>query len=152
MVVRKKKVFLDASIFVAAAESASGGSSLILEVCRGLCFSAVTTRKILLEAQRNIRKKLSSEALLCFYKEIGNLNPDIIKPPTKEKLSQYDDVIALKDCHVLVSALESKSDFLITLDRKHFQTEAIRQANLPITILTPKEFLELVKNEYKELL
>jgi len=125
------------------------GSSLILEVCRGIRFSAVTTRKILLEAQRNIRKKLSSEAILRFYKEIANLNPEIIKPPAKERLSQYDDIIALKDQHVLASALEGKATFLITLDQKHFQTEAMRQANLPITIMTPKEFLELVK-EYKD--
>ena len=143
----KKKVFLDASIFVAAAGSASGGSSLILEVCRGLHFSAVTTRRILLEAQRNIRRKLSSEAILRFYKEIANLNPEITRPPTKERLSQYDDIIALKDRHVLASALEGKAAFLITLDQKHFQTEVIRQANLPITIMTPKEFLEFVKKQ-----
>jgi len=145
----KKKVFLDASIFVAAAGSASGGSSLILEVCRGLRFSAVTTRRILLEAQRNIRKKLPSEAALRFYKEIAKLNPEIIGPTTEEKLSRYNDIIALKDRHVLASALESKATFLITLDRKHFQAESIRQANLPITIMTPKEFLELVK-KYKD--
>ena len=145
MAERRKKVFLDASIFVAAAGSDSGGSSLILEVCKGLYFSAVTTRKILLEAQINIRKKLSSEAILRFYKEIASLNPEIIKPPANEKLSHYDDVIALKDRHVLAGALESRAVFLITLDRKHFQTEAIKQANLPITIMTPKEFLELVK-------
>ena len=145
----KKKVFLDASIFVAAAGSASGGSSLILEVCRGLLFSAVTTRRILLEAQRNIRKNLSSEAILRFYKEIAKLNPEIIGPPAKESLSQYDDIISLKDRHVLSSALESKAAFLITLDRKHFQAEAIRQANLSIIIMTPKEFLELVK-KYKD--
>ena len=145
----KKKVFLDASIFIAAAGSASGGSSLILEVCRGLHFSAVVTRKILLEGRKNIRRKLSSEALLRFYKEIANLNPEIIRPPTKERLSQYDDIIALKDRHVLASALEGKAAFLITLDRKHFQTEAIRQANLSIIIMTPKEFLELVK-KYKD--
>ena len=143
----KKKVFLDASIFVAAAGSASSGSSLILEVCRGLHFSAVTTRRILLEAQRNIRRKLSSEAILRFYKEIANLNPEITRPPTKERLSQYDDIIALKDRHVLASALEGKAAFLITLDQKHFQTEVIRQANLPITIMTPKEFLEFVKKQ-----
>ena len=141
----KKKVFLDVSIFVAASGSASGGSSLILEVCKGICFSAATTRRILLEAQRNIRRKLSSEALICFYKEIAKLNPEIIRPPTKERLSKYDDVIALKDRHVLVGALESKATFLITLDCKHFQTEIIRQANLPIIIMTPKEFLEMVK-------
>ena len=142
---KKKKVLLDASVFVVAVGSASGGSSLVLEVCKGLRFSAVTTHKILLEARRNIRKKLSSEALLRFFKEIASLNPEVIKPPTKEKLSQYNGIIALKDRHVLVSALESKATFLITLDRKHFKTEAIRQANLPITIMTPKEFLELVK-------
>jgi len=144
---RKKKVLLDASIFVAAAGSVSGGSSLVLEVCRGLRFSAVATRKILLEARRNIHKKLSPEALLRFYKEIGSLKPEIIKPPIKEKLSQYNDIIALKDRHVLVSALESKVTFLITLDRKHFKTEVIRKANLPITIMTPKEFLELVREQ-----
>jgi len=143
----KKKVFLDASIFVAAAGSASSGSSLILEICRGLHFSAVVTRRILLEAQRNIRRKLSSEAILRFYKEIANLNPEITRPQTKERLSQYDDIIALKDRHVLASALEGKAAFLITLDQKHFQTEVIRQANLPITIMTPKEFLEFVKKQ-----
>jgi len=148
---RKKKVLLDASIFVAAAGSVNGGSSLVLEVCRGLRFSAITTRKILLEARRNIHKKLSPEALIRFYKEISDLNPEIIKPPTKEKLSQYDDIIALKDRHVLASALKSKAAFLITLDRKHFQTEVIRQANLPVAIVTPKEFLELIREQYKKL-
>ena len=49
-----------------------------------------------------------------------------------------------------MSALEGKATFLITLDRKHFQTEAIRKANLLITIMTPKEFLEFVK-KYTEL-
>jgi predicted nucleic acid-binding protein len=83
--------------------------------------------------------------LLRFYKEIAKLNPEIIRPPTEEKLSQYNDIITLKDRHVLASALEGKAAFLIALDRKHFQTEAIRQANLPITIMTPKEFLELIK-------
>ncbi len=143
----KKRVFLDTSVFIAAAGSESGGSSLILKVFSGIKFSAVTTRRILLEAQRNIRRKLSSEALIRFYKEIANLNPEIIKPPTKGELNRYNDIIAPKDRYVLTSALEGKAAFLITLDRKHFKTEAIRKANLPITIMTPKEFLELVKNK-----
>lgn len=141
----KKKVFLDASIFIAAAGSISGGSSLILEICRGVSFSAVTTRRILLESQRNIRKKLPAEAMLRFYKEIAKLNPEIVISPAEEKLSKYNDIISLKDRYVLASALEGKSAFLITLDRKHFQTETIKKANLPITIMTPKEFLEKIK-------
>ena len=144
----KKKVFLDTSVFIAAAGSKSGGSSLVLKICSGLSFSAVVSQKILLEAQVNIRKKLSSEALLCFYKEIDKLNPEIIKPPDEENLKNYNNIIALKDRHVLAGALKSKASFLITLDCKHFKTDAIKRANLPITIMTPKEFLEFVKEKY----
>ncbi|MDD3818789.1 MAG: PIN domain-containing protein [Actinomycetota bacterium] len=145
---KKNKVFLDASVFIAAAGSESGGSSLVLKICGGLHFSAVVSRKILLEAQINIRKKLPSEALLRFYKEIDRLNPEVINPLTEGNLSNYNDIITLKDCHVLAGAIESKASFLITLDRKHFKTEAIMKANLPVTIMTPGEFLEFVIEKY----
>lgn len=49
---------------------------------------------------------------------------------------------------MLAVALKSKASFLITLDRKHFQTEAIKEANLPIAIMTPKKFLEWVKGAF----
>ena len=145
---KKDKVFLDASVFVAAAGSESGGSSLVLKICGGLRFSAIVSRKILLEAQINIRNKLSSEALLRFYKQLDKLNPEVMKPPTEENLSSCC-MIALKDRHVLAAALESKASFLITLDCKHFKTASLREANLPIAIMTPKEFLEFVREKYK---
>lgn len=43
--------------------------------------------------------------------------------------------------HVLSASIESKSDYLITLDRRYFFTEAIIRANLPIKIVTPKDFI-----------
>lgn len=141
--VPKKKVFLDASVFIAASGSISGGSSLILEVCKGKYFTAVTTRKILQEAQKNIRKKLPSESLLQFYKEMGSLKLKIVDTP--QDLSEYDDVISARDQHVLAGAISGKASFLITLDRKHFFTEEIKNAKLPVTIMTPKEFLEFIR-------
>jgi predicted nucleic acid-binding protein len=147
---RKKKVFLDASVLITAAASPDGGSSLVLEVCQGCYFHAATTRKVLLESQRNIRKKLSRDVLLRFYKEIAGLKAEIVYTATKEELSQYDGIIAIKDRHIIASAIKSDSDFLITLDRNHFQTEAIKKANLPVTIMTPKEFLEWVKEKYQD--
>ncbi|MDD3629369.1 MAG: putative toxin-antitoxin system toxin component, PIN family [Actinomycetota bacterium] len=145
---KKTRVFLDASVFIAAAGSKSGGSSLVSKICSGLHFSAVVSRKILLEAQINIRKKLPSEALLRFYKELDRLNPEVIEPLTKENLNNYNNIISTKDRHVLAGAIESKAGFLITLDRKHFKTEAIRKANLPVKIMTPGEFLEFVVEKY----
>ena len=148
---KKKKVFIDASVLIAAATSPDGGSSLVLEVCRGCNFHATTTRKVLLEAQKNIRKKFPSVILLNFYREIATINAEAVQPATQEELSQYNNIIAIKDRHVIACAIKSSSAFLITLDRKHFKNEAIKQANLPVTIMTPKEFLYWVKEKYKNL-
>jgi putative PIN family toxin of toxin-antitoxin system len=148
---KKKKVFLDASVLIAAAASPGGGSSLVLEVCRGRNFYAATTRKVLLEAQRNIRKKLSRDALLRFYKEIASLKAEIVNTATQEELSQYNDIITTKDSRVIACAVKCNADFLITLDRRHFQTEAIKKENLSVIIMTPKEFLAWVKEKYKNL-
>ena len=139
----KKKVLIDASVFIAASGSVSGGSALILEVCKGKFFTAVTTRKILKEAQKNIRKKLPSESLLYFYREMGRLKPKIVGTP--QDLRKYDNIISAKDQHVLASAINCGASFLITLDRKHFFTEEIKNAKLPVMIMTPKEFLELIR-------
>ena len=78
--------------------------------------------------------------MLRFDKEISKLDPKIIDTP--QDLSRYDDIISLKDRHVLASAISSKASFLITLDRKHFFTKEIKNADLPIEIMTPGEFLE----------
>lgn len=143
--VDKKRVFIDASVFIAAAGSKSGGSFLVLEVCKGIYYNAFATRRILTEAQTNIRKKMPSEILIAFYKIIAALNPIIVETP--EDLNPYNDLISLKDRHVLASAIDCGATFLITLDRRHFQTEVIKNANLDLNIMTPKEFLDFAKKE-----
>ncbi len=143
----QKKVFIDASVFIAASGSKSGGSFLVLEVCKGIYYNAISTRRILTEAQTNIRKKMPTEALIAFYKIIADLNPVIVEIP--EDLNPYNDIISLKDRHVLASAIYCDATFLITLDRKHFQTEVIKNANFDLNIMTPKEFLDFVKIEIR---
>jgi predicted nucleic acid-binding protein len=64
-------VSLDASVLVAAARSPSGGSSLVLEVCRGRRFRAALSTKVLLEAKVNIAEKFGETELLRFYRELA---------------------------------------------------------------------------------
>lgn len=135
------KVFLDASIFMAAVRSPSGGSALVLEVCRGGKFRAISTRKVLLEAQGNIKRKFSEEELIKFYREIVTLKLETTEPAIEEEIAEYSQLIEQKDAHVLAAAIKSGAAFLITLDQKHFMTYVIKQAKLPISILTPGEFL-----------
>jgi predicted nucleic acid-binding protein len=144
MLQEQRRVFLDASVLIAAAASPSGGSSLLLEICCGKGCRAVTTKRVLLEAQRNVRKKFSEPDLIRFYREIASLELEIAQPATEEELAEYAQLIDRKDAHVLAAAIKSGASFLVTLDRKHFMTRQIREAGLPLSILTPGEFIRQI--------
>lgn len=135
------RVFLDASVFIAAAGSSTGASSSVLELCRGGLARAVATQRVLQEAERNIESKLGDDILVRFYQQIAGIDLAIADPPSAESLSKVEALIHPKDLHVLAAAIESRSKFLLTLDRKHFMTSTLREARLDLTILTPGEFL-----------
>ena len=141
------KLFIDASVFIAAAGSPKGGSSLVLELCRRGRFRAVCTKLILLEAERNVHRKLGAEALLRFYQGLAELDPTLEAFPTPEEIASCEPIVGEKDAHVLAAALKSGADVLLTLDRKHFMTEKVRNARLGLKIATPGDLLrELVED------
>jgi predicted nucleic acid-binding protein len=136
-------LFLDASVFIAAAGSMTGGSSLVLEICRHGKAKAKTSHLVLLEAERNIQAKLGSNALLRFYQEIVSIDTEVVKTPTQREISSQKRIIHPKDAHVLAAALKGNVNFLLTLDRKHFLSPKVTQARLPFQIMTPSDFLKL---------
>lgn len=133
------KLFIDANVFIAGSASPAGGSSYILKACQKGVFQSITTRLILQEAKKNIIKKLDEKALNRFIKLIKTLSLKIHPPVTTS--DDYLNIIETKDAHVLAAAIESQSDYLITLDRNHFFTDKIKRAKLPIKIITPKNFI-----------
>lgn len=135
------RLFLDASVFVAAAGSPRGGSALILETSRQGLTRAVSSRLVLLEAERNIAKKLGDRPLLGFYETLGLLELEIVPDPTPEEIEVLAGIIDAKDTHVLAAALKGEVEFLLTLDRRHFMTRKVLETGLSFEILTPGEFL-----------
>jgi predicted nucleic acid-binding protein len=140
----KADVFIDAAVWIAAAASPSGGSSLVLDNCRGRRFTALCSQRVLQEAQVNIRDKLPVEALVRFYKLLANVSPAIISPATPEEELLYHPTIAAKDAHVVAPAVRGGAAYLVTLDRKHLANDEVRTAGLPVQILLPGEFIRLV--------
>lgn len=135
------RLFLDASVFIAAAGPHTGASALVLALCRHGRARAVSSRLILREAERNIQSKLGANALLRFYQEIATLDLDLVEAPTPEQVAAQSQLINPKDAHVLAAALKGTVEVLLTLDRKHFLTARVLQAGLPFAILTPGDFL-----------
>ena len=135
------RLFLDASVWIAASGSPTGASALILALCgRGLA-RAVTSRLVLLESERNIQAKLGDDALARFYKSIADLPMEIPDAPTPQEIHAHEETMHPKDAHVLASAIKGDAEYLLTLDRKHFLAPSVRRTKLPFAILTPGDYL-----------
>ncbi len=140
----KQRVFIDASVWVAASASPSGGSSLVLDICRGKQYAAVCTQRVLMEAQTNIRHKLPQAALVRFYDSLASVPVEILPEVEEEQERAAEGIVAPKDAHVLAAATASQVELLITLDRKHLANDTVREAVRPLRILLPGEFIQQV--------
>ena len=137
------RVFLDANILVAAAASPQGGSALLLEMGKKGLLEIISSHLALLEAERNVRKKLPPHAMTRFHRLLKE-TPLLIAPaPSREEIHRHHAVIHEKDAPILAAAVGSKADYLVTLDQRDFMTEKIRRARLPLKIVTPREFFNI---------
>lgn len=137
----KKTAFLDSSVLFTASNSPSGGSSKLFTL-KGI--ELVTSELVLAEVERNVRKKLQSHNLERFFMLASKLT--ILKHKPEEKLiSKAKKVIVEKDAVILAEAKNAKTNFLITLDRKHFFKPPVVSFLKPQKVLTSKEFIKKVE-------
>lgn len=136
-----KRVFLDASVLVAAVASREGGSALVVRAAQKGFFDPVVSRLVLLEAERNVRKKLPHSALERFHQVLEGTPLHVTPAPTPEEIRLHERFIHEKDAPILAAAAAGRCVYLVTLDRRHFMTEKLRGTDLPLKILTPGDFL-----------
>jgi len=138
---RIPKIFIDSSVLIAGLYSNKGGSAKILKKIAQRKLVGFISPPIIEETKRNIRKKFSLKLLSELEAIVKGLTIQETFEP--QDIFEFKPLINIKDLHVLVFAKNSKADFLITLDKKHFKTKKLQEANLPFKILTPREFLSL---------
>ncbi|MBI3322626.1 MAG: PIN domain-containing protein [Candidatus Omnitrophica bacterium] len=136
------RIFLDANVLFSAVASASGGSAFILEGCRQGKFQPFVSRLVLLEAERNIRKKLPPAALTRFHRWLEDIPFRVVPPPSEDEIRIHRALINEKDAPVLAAAVASGAQVLLTLDQKDFLAHRNRLSALRIRVLSPREFLQ----------
>ena len=117
---------------------------MVMEVCHGQRFRGAISTRVLLEARRNIAEKFEEQELVRFYRQISDLDPEMVPPPSRERMEKCIPLTTEKDAHVLAAALECGAAYLITLDRRHLLNEAVESAGLPVRTITPGDFLKTV--------
>ena len=85
--------------------------------------------------------------ILAVYKRyLPRLNLKIIPLPQPDELIAFAGKITDRDVPVLISAIPSKADFLITGDKQHFQ-KLKSPGDYLFRIVTPSEFMNVILPE-----
>jgi len=141
------RVFLDANVYFAGSASPTGASALILQLAAHGRIEITASRLVLLEAERNLRRKRPAKDLKAFHQCLQQIRLRVIPTPPETAWTRYEGVIHPKDVAILAAAVASRVTHLVTLDRRHFMTQAVSGAVPELTILTPGDFLrELVRH------
>ena len=136
------RVFLDSNVILSGLLSERGAPSILLDLLslRLPLLIGSTGRYNLIEIERNLKKKMPS--LLFLYKAyLPKLNLKVIPLPRPEDIRDFSGQIAEKDIPVLISAIRSKADFLVTGDKQHFG-KMKKLDKYPIRVVAPSEFID----------
>lgn len=133
------KVYLDASVIIAALLSPTGGSAKLLEFIKLGSIVGISSQNVIDEIEEHSVKIRKS------HKEIRKFIQDsfiIVREKIREaELEPLIDLIEEEDVHVAIGARLTKCDYLITLDKKHLLKEEVKKILKPVKVVTPKELL-----------
>lgn len=133
---------MDSSVLIAGAGSRTGASRAVLMMAEIGLFELLVSEQVLMECERNLRKKLPA-ALPLFAELLAHIEPEIAPDPPGSELAKWERLIAAKDAPILGSAVNARADRLLTLDRGDFTDAAGRESGL--VIQTPAEFVEHIR-------
>ncbi len=137
---RVTKVFLDASVLIAAAISPRGHArDLVLQGLGGewsLCLSSL----VLEETERNLARKAPA-ALPAFDGFRRTLTANLVDPP-KATVLAVAETVAVKDAPIVAAAMCARAQCLATYDRRHLLSKAaVIRTRFGIEVVTPGDIL-----------
>ena len=135
------RVYIDASVIIAALLSPSGGSALVLTYVKQGKIIGITSQTVLFEVLKKTAKIKKSPAKIHAF---INLNRLLVRQPlTISEITPYQKFVSdPKDVHVVAGAKLTKCHYLITLDKRHLLKSDVQKKVLPLQIVSPKEMLE----------
>jgi len=141
------RVFLDSNVILSGLLSERGAPRIILDLLslRLPFLTGSTGRYNLIEIKRNLKKKMPS-LLPLFKAYLPKLNLKVIPLPRPKDVRDFSGQIAEKDIPVLISAIQSDADFLVTGDKQHFGK--MKELNeYPFRVVTPSELIDSILPE-----
>ena len=136
-------VFFNASVIIAGLRSPTGRSAKLLRWVGKKRIKGIVSEIVLDEVVRHADKIGKSQEVT--ENTIVSAGFKITSAPPKAHVHKWSGkVVDPGDAHVLASATQSKSEYLVTLDKKHL---LILRGNIKgLQIVTPGELIALFKD------
>lgn len=135
------QLFLDSSVILAAIGSQTGGSSHLFFLQLTKKVKIVSSKLAMWEVEKNARKKFSEIHLERFFM-LGKQILILPEYPNDKLIKKAEQIIVVKDAPILADSKSSKSDILVTLDKRDMLQPKVYKFMHPIKVMTPKEVIE----------
>ena len=143
---RRIRIFLDSNVLTGGLVARWGLDRAVLSMCAARVCQLVLAEAVREEVETNLLRHIADlsegdqDQILDDYHGLIELaSPQIVPYPREEDVLASRRLIAhASDVPVLLSAIESKPDWLLTHNLKHFTQEVASRTGLRIT--TPIEF------------
>ena len=114
------ELFFDCSALFAGIVSASGASRALLLLAEAGQVAITVSEQVVVETERAVARKIP-RALPEFREAIRTTGLRIVRDPSPDEIEGYTDIIAHQaDVPIVVAAMHNKTDYLVTLNRRHF--------------------------------
>jgi predicted nucleic acid-binding protein len=134
-----RRIFLDSSVVIAGAFSRTGASRVVLTMAEVGLFQIIISRQVVDECERNLRNKLP-KGLPVFAELLTNINLVIVNDPSPAESEPWLAYIEAKDAPVIVAAVQTKVDRLLTLNSRDFTPQVAQASGLLIQL--PRDFVQ----------
>ena len=143
------RVFLDSSVFMAAAISASGSARQLLLLGLQREFLLSVSALVLEETERNLSRK-APQALPAFGLLHAAINLAIVEP-SRTQVLRAAKVVDVKDAPIVAGAVRARATYLATYDRRHLLTKRAEiEAAFGIRTTTPDEVITITVNRVND--
>ena len=136
------RIFIDASVIIAALLSPSGGSSYSVLLLGKHHHIGIISQTILEEVQSKSEKiSISRQNIDAF---VVQNNFRVCEYISDSEIQPFTACVDASDAHVIAGAKKTKSTYLLTLDKKHLLRLDVQKCVAPLLVVSPKELIEIL--------
>ena len=141
------KIFFDADALIAGSASKAGSSFILLQLCELNILHGLSSSQVVEECRVNIQKKLPEAEHI--FEQIVERSLEVLENPNPGEIEKFNNMSHPKDLPILVTAILSKADYLVTFNTKHFRPDP----NFGLTVIKPGDLfhkIRLILNQLHE--